>query len=421
VVVLLLLLSTAYTQSLDFTPEARPYTTILGEGLEGEPQVGGAFAIVQEFDGDGMAELVFAGPSMANDGRADCGAIWVLGAAQLESGQVLYAGDFPALYCQDEESNLGGVVASAGDLDSDGLDEILVAAPDRPGDDGASGTVYVLGGRRRAYEESRIDAASPNGMLVAAANQQGFAQSLAVCDLNDDGRSDLVIGAPETDDSSGTNHIGRIEGYLDLAYMIGGRVAMGDDRAPLFQWWGEEEGTELGDRIACGTDPHGQKVIFGASGDCTGTCTRPEGWVGEWLRTGDAYPTDGTLLETASLLWSTPISFSGRLEVASGDLDGDGWVDLILGVAGFNGRDVGCARGDAGAVAIRYGGPDGWSSGPVTDFDALLCGPHADAGFGRAVAGSAMTNGALLKSPRIQSASGTLPNRVTLRRIRVPS
>jgi len=84
-------------------------------------------------------------------------------------------------------SNFGAIVSSAGDMDGDGLDDILISAPWYSGRN-------INGGRVYAYSSS-------SGALLrtfdGSESYEYFGLSLAVMpDINSDGVSEIVIGAP---------------------------------------------------------------------------------------------------------------------------------------------------------------------------------------------------------------------------------
>lgn len=107
------------------------------------------------------------------------------GAAGTESNQTNDAGD--AL----------GVKVATGDLNGDGVPDIAVGAPYANGAAPNSGKAYVFFGR--ANPNGQIDLAQQKADVEIAgdAADDHLGASLAIGDINGDGKSDLILGAPQ--------------------------------------------------------------------------------------------------------------------------------------------------------------------------------------------------------------------------------
>ncbi len=118
-------------------------------------------------------------------------------------------------------SDLSGMaVASAGDVNGDGRDDVIVGAPAAdPGGLSAAGSSYVLFGRSSPAFAATISLGTLNGSngfrLDGVAADDGSGNAVATAgDINGDGIDDLIVGASQTD-SAGNN--------TGSAYVVHGR------------------------------------------------------------------------------------------------------------------------------------------------------------------------------------------------------
>ena len=124
---------------------------------------------------------------------------------------------------------IGRSVASAGDVNGDGLADLVIGAPGDPGS-GPSGTSYVVFGQRSSFsssfELSALD--GTNGFQVngeAPADHSGSSVASAG-DVNGDGFADLIVGAYGADGYAGASYVvfGQLSGFastLELSALDG--------------------------------------------------------------------------------------------------------------------------------------------------------------------------------------------------------
>ena len=160
-------------------------------------------AVLGDVNEDGFDDIAFANVSSGDVqvlyGRAVAGALTLdLNSLAATDGFVIEAG---ALF--------GSSVSSAGDVNGDGIDDILIGAPNgsatefdinAPNGTGVAYVVYGQAGATRTDLDPR-DLNPDDGFAISGEGWQdtfGFSVS-AAGDINNDGFDDLMIGAPEND------------------------------------------------------------------------------------------------------------------------------------------------------------------------------------------------------------------------------
>ncbi|MDP2309325.1 MAG: hypothetical protein Q8P18_25110 [Pseudomonadota bacterium] len=159
---------------------------------------GDAVSCSTSLDDDAFPELVVAAPYASGIARNGAGAV------SIWTSPVDVAAD-PALVLSGSEpgANFGSAIA-VGDLDGDGLSELVVGAPGADGgsgDDDATGAVMVYAGsdlRARLESEGILATPGPARTLRGEFARGNFGAAVHIADLDGDGVNDLVVGAPGT-------------------------------------------------------------------------------------------------------------------------------------------------------------------------------------------------------------------------------
>ncbi len=268
-------------------------------------QYGASVAGAGDVNGDGYADVLVGAPRLHNG-------VIQSGRAFLYLGSPTGLSTTPA-WSADGASNLalfGTSVASAGDVNNDGYADVIVGAPGQ--DAGTSG------GRAYLYLGSASGlAATPVWSTAAGVASAEFGKSVASAgDVNGDGRADLVIGAPSI--TNGTGSLGRVYVYHGSFSGVPTFATALDGQATIDAFGFSTAGA--GDLNGDGFSD----VVVGAHDNGGG---RSYVYLGSTAGLGGSPAWNPTPPAAVDL---TPGSF-GYSVAGAGDVDGDGFPDVIIG------------------------------------------------------------------------------------------
>ena len=267
------------------------------DGTAGD-NLGNAVCGLGDVDGDGLGDVAVAAWN-ADPAGSNSGAVRVLSGA---TGALIRAHAGESTY-----DFFGSAVASAGDVDGDGVGDLVV---------GASWSDFAGSGAGSAYVYSGATGAQ---LLVLRGLAPGDAFGAAVAgagDVDGDGRADVAVGAPGADASGASSGSATIFSGADGSVLrVANGAAMGDGfGGALAALDADQDGVP---DLAVGA------YASDEGGTSAGSVRVLSG-------------TDGSIL--ATLLGDTPEDRFGAAVAAAGDVDGDGREDLLVGAYGDSGK-----------------------------------------------------------------------------------
>ncbi|WP_129841644.1 FG-GAP-like repeat-containing protein [Streptomyces sp. RFCAC02] len=292
-------------------------------GLPAAPAYAADAVAHDDFDGDGYHDLAVSHPLATVNGHAGAGVVVVLygsanGLSTARSTVVSQAS--PGVPGAAEEGDRFGTATASADLDRDGYADLIVGSPaEAAGGVAERGSATVVWGG-----PGGLSGGAELGAGTIAADDCGYGGTVAAGDHDGDGAPDVTVG------SRCATH--RYEGPFTRAGAAAAHAVDAEEPPagrPVLTLFGDVDGDGAAERVS----------LPGPAADDPGGAV----WVDDWRANGTV---------------RTALTAAEGLTGAIGDVDGDGYGDLVIGDPQdpLGTRPTGRSGGE---ITVWYGGPGG--------------------------------------------------------------
>ncbi len=326
------------------------------EGNQDSAEYGWAVASAGDVNGDGYADIAVGAPYYDN-GQSNEGTVFVYyGSATGPSTTADWTGEGEQTFAY-----YGYAVASAGDVNGDGYEDLIVGAYWYDNGETDEGRAFVYHGSSTGL--------STTANWTAESNQADadFGWSVGtVGDLNDDGCSDVIVGAHLYDNGQADEGMAFV--YHGSATGLSPTADWTTEGNQVNARWGHQVGTAgdvnrdgYSDAIISaswydnGETDEGRAFVYHGSG--SGLSTTPD-WTGESDQANAYY---------------------GWAAGTAGDVNGDGYADVIIGAHYYDNGQT-----SEGRVFVYHGSGSGLSTTPDWTVEANLDNAYMGAAAGTA-------------------------------------
>ena len=311
-------------------------------------EAGTSVASVGDINNDGFADIIVGAPLADPSAKTGAGSSYVIyGKSTFASGTIALSTLAPpdgfTIIGLDAGDKAGTSVGGGGDFNGDGIADFLIGAPGAnvaPGATVGDGESYVIFGNASGFASSinpstltGAGGALPGVILAGGTGSAGGTSISFIGDINGDGRDDVIFGAPKSavggNVAAGSSYVvfgsntfagaSILPGDLDggNGFRIDGLIAPFGEAGTSVAAAGDINGDGVNDMIIGAPNAlNGEAyVVFGKTSGYAST-----------LSLSSLAATDGF-----SITGLANSDFLGGSVASAGDVNGDGFDDIIIG------------------------------------------------------------------------------------------
>lgn len=307
--------------------------------------LGASVSTAGDVNGDGYDDFLI-GATGNDEGGSNAGAVYlVYGQAQDLTDRTIRSSNSTKFLGEAAADAAGSAVSTAGDVNGDGYDDIIIGVKNNAGSAASSGAVYLIYGQAEELDDTTLSNTTTSKFNGERSNDfAGLAVSTAG-DLNGDGYDDIIIGSMQ--DSGGAVYLlyGQASALSDRTLSSSNSVKFTSNDAI---------NDILGSDVSKAGDVNGDGYDDILLGDQKNSDSLP----------GDVYLLYGqaNTFSDMAINSSTAVQFAseasdddgiGSAVAAAGDVNGDGYDDFIIGAYLHD-----TIAANAGSTYVVYGQED---------------------------------------------------------------
>jgi len=355
-------------------------------GEESDDRSGNTVSDAGDVNGDGYDDILIGAPGNGEGGVEAGQTYLIFGKSNGWSMDNDLSNADASFIGENSEDCSGCCVSGAGDVNADGYDDILIGAKYNDDSGQNAGKSYLIFGHATGWGMNN-DLADADVSFVGE-NEIDFSGYFVACngDVNADGFSDILIGARENSD--GASYAGKT--YLILGKASGWKksISLANSDASFI---GEGNGDRSGNTVTFAGDVNGDgfdDILIssrrnGDIGHASGKTYLIFGKASGWTKNTNLANAD------ASFRGENPRDSSACSVSPAGDVNGDGFDDILIGAYGNN--DGG---NSAGKSYLILGKSIGWKRNEdLINASASFIGEKENDQFGSYVSDAGDVNG----------------------------